>query len=71
MKEILWGLSKFLIFVLDICNVVVAYASRLIINSIEHVASLCQINDCEGIWLRHKIIILEFFRRNKISELIV
>ncbi len=71
MKEIFWSLSEFLIFVLDICDVVVAYASCLIINPIEHIASLCQINDREGIWLWHKIIIFEFFRWNKVSELIV
>jgi len=65
-------LCIFLVLVLDVGYIVVAYPSSLRIRAfIKHVACLSQVNHCKGVRLRHEVVILELFSRYKIFELIV
>ena len=70
--KVLCCLCIFLVLILDVGYIVVAYPGSLRIRTfIKHVACFGQINYCEGVRLRHEVVVLELLRRYQIFELIV
>ena len=70
--KVLCCLCIFLVLILDVSYIVVAYPGSLRIRTfIKHIACFGQINHCEGIRLRHEVVVLELLRRYQIFELIV
>jgi len=71
MEEVFGSLTEFFIFVLNVCNIVIAYSCCFIVNPVKHVACLSQVNNGQCVSLGHEVVIFELFGGYKITKLAV